>query len=175
MTWEWHVTGGSRRRAKAATMAITFALTVCSVPVAVFWRELREALIPPVEYSARLPDRIQRACAAAIDAGSGSFHAVACTHELPRNGYGSAPTGSPTFKFVSETIECAPRARNRLHSMQILTRQQSEVAPSFGAAMLGGRSEGRSSALEAQHEPTVRVVAELGLARCKLEFAEKQQ
>ena len=46
--------------------------------------------------------------------------------------------------------------------MQTLTRRQSEVVPSFGATILGGRSEGQSSALEAQHEPTVRVVAKLG-------------
>ena len=42
----------------------------------------------------------------------------------------------------------------------------------LGATILGGRSDGQSSELEAQHEPTVRVVAELGLARRKLEFAD---
>ncbi len=56
--------------------------------------------------------------------------------------------------------------------MQTLTRRQSEVPPSFCVAILGGRSGGQSSALEAQHEPTVRVVAELRLARRKLEFAD---
>ena len=46
-----------RRRfhAKVATMATVFTLTVCSVPVVVFWNELQDALASAREYSDRVP------------------------------------------------------------------------------------------------------------------------
>ena len=87
-------------RAKATTMAITFALIVCSVPVAVFWRELREALVPPVEYSARLPDSGSRELASqpsTLDKAH-SMQSLVRT-ELPRNGYGLGPDSEPDVQI----------------------------------------------------------------------------
>ena len=89
-----------QRRAKATTMAITFALTVCSVPVAVFWRELREALIPPVEYSARLPDTGSRELApqpSTLDQARSMQSLVRI--ELPKDGYGLGPSNEPDVQI----------------------------------------------------------------------------
>ena len=92
-------------RTKAATMAITFALTVCSVPVAMHWRELRELLMPAPEYFARLPDNEPRELppqpppqdrfseAPSVQSGVRA--------ELPQNGYGLGPSDEPDVHLGS--------------------------------------------------------------------------
>ena len=79
-------------RAKATTMAITFALTVCSVPVAVFWRELLEALVPPVEYSARLPGTRSKEPAPQPSTLKARSMQSLVRIELPKDGYGLGPS-----------------------------------------------------------------------------------
>jgi curved DNA-binding protein CbpA len=86
-------------RAKATTMAITFALTVCSVPIAVFWQELREALVPPVEYSSRLPDTRSKELAPQPSTLKARSMQSLVRIELPKDGYGLGPYSEPDVQI----------------------------------------------------------------------------
>ena len=82
-------------------MAITFALTVCSVPAAMYWRELRELLMPAPEYFARLPDNEPRELPPQDGFSEGpSVQSLART-ELPQNGYGLGPSDEPDVHLGS--------------------------------------------------------------------------